>query len=166
MTADSEGFRYGHRDGMLSAVAAGFFLILAGTLFVSNPDLPNKLINFFNNFELQQISNSNVYLPAPKDPGTFLLVYRTVEQFCLIWAVFLVAMLGARFILGSSARRKADGLGDVVFWFGAAYLVQTWLLNVTKWFEFWALIIVLIGASMVVRGLSLVAAWQLRSRKD
>jgi len=171
MTADSGGFRYRHRDGMLSAVAAGFFLILVGALFVTNPDLPNKLINFFNNFELQQISNSNVYLPAPKDPETFLLVYRTVEQFCLIWAVFLVAMLGARFILGSSARRKADGLGDIVFWFGAAYLVQTylvqtWLLDVTKWFEFWALIIVLIGASMVVRGLSLVAAWQLRRKKN
>jgi len=166
MTANSGGFRHRHRDGMLSAVAAGFFLILVGTLFVTNPDLPNKLINFFNNFELKQISNSNVYLPAPKDPGTFLLVYRTVEQFCLIWAVFLVAMLGARFILGSSARRKADGLGDVVFWFGAAYLVQTWLLNVTKWFEFWALIIVLIGASMVVRGLSLVAAWQLHRKKN
>jgi len=166
MTADSGGFRHRHRDGMLSAVAAGFFLILVGALFVTNPDLPNKLINFFNNFELKQISNSNVYLPAPKDPETFLLVYQTVEQFCLIWAVFLVAMLGARFILGASARRKADGLGDVVFWFGAAYLVQTWLLNVTKWFEFWALIIVLIGASMVVRGLLLVAAWQLRRKKN
>ncbi len=141
-------------------------MILVGTLFVINPDLPNKLIDFFNNFELKQISNFNVYLPAPKDPGTFLFVYRIVEQFCLIWAVFLVAMLGARFILGSSAQRKADGLGDVVFWFGAAYLVQTWLLNVTKWFEFWALIIVLIGASMVVRGLLLVAAWQLRRKKS
>jgi hypothetical protein len=75
-------------------------------------------------------------------------------------------MLGARFILGSSARKKADGLGDVVFWFGAAYLVQTWLLNVTKWFEFWALIIVLIGASLIARGLLLVAAWQLRRKKS
>jgi len=166
MTANSGGFSHRHRDGMLSAVAAGFFLILVGALFITNPDLPNKLNNFFNNFELKQISNSNVYLPTPKDPGTFLLVYQTAEQFCLIWAVFLVAMLGARFILGSSARKKADGLGDVVFWFGAAYLVQTWLLNVTKWFEFWALIIVLIGASLIARGLLLVAAWQLRRKKS
>ena len=166
MTANSEGFSHRHRDGMLSAVAAGFFLILVGALFITNPDLPNKLVTFFNNFELKQISNSNVYLPAPKDPETFLLVYQTVEQFCLIWAVFLVAMLGARFILSSSARKKADGLGDIVFWFGTAYLVQTWLLNVTKWFEFWALIIVLIGASMVVRGLLLVAAWQLHRKKS
>lgn len=166
MTANSGRFHHRHRDGMLSAVTAGFFLILIGALFVTNPDLPNKLIDFFNNFEFKQISNSNVYLPGPKDPETFLLVYRTVEQFCLIWAVFLVAMLGARLVLGPSARRKAAGLGDIVFWFGAAYLVQTWLLNVTKWFEFWALIIVLIGASMVVRGFLLVAAWQFHRKKS
>jgi hypothetical protein len=91
-----------------------------------------------------------------------------------VWAVFLVAMLGVRFIFGSTARRKAESLGNAVFWFGAAYLVQTLLVDTAsrnlsldiaydRWFEFWAGIITLIGMSLIVRGLFLVAAWKTRT---
>jgi hypothetical protein len=54
----------------------------------------------------------------------------------------------------------AEGLGDTVFWFGAAYLVQTLLVDTTKWFEFWAGILTLIGVSLIARGVFLAAAWK------
>jgi hypothetical protein len=148
---------------MLSAISIGFFLILIGTLFVLNPDLPNKIIDFARpeSFELKSVAtNLNVSLPIPKNPRAHLLIYQTVEQFCLVWAVFLVAMLGVRFIFSSPARNKAEGLGNIVFWFGAAYFVKTLLLDTTEWFEFWATIIALIGISLIVRGVFLIAAWK------
>lgn len=165
LSSSSRGFSHRHKEGMLSAISIGFFLILVGTLFVLNPDLPNKIIDFARpeSFELKAVAPSlNVSLPIPKNPRAYLPIYQTVEQFCLVWAVFLVAVLGVRFIFGSSARRKAEGLGDTVFWFGAAYLVQTLLMNTTKWFEFWAAMIALIGVSLIVRGVFLVAAWKTR----
>ena len=163
MSSGSRGFSHRHREGMLSAISIGFFLILVGTIFVLNPDLPNKIIDFARpeSFELKAVSTSlNVSLPIPKNPSAHLLIYRTVEQFSLVWAVFLVAMLGVRFIFGSPARNKAESFGNIVFWFGAAYFVQTLLVDTTKWFEFWATIIALIGVSLIVRGVFLIAAWK------
>jgi len=160
LSSGSGGFPRRHKEGVLSAVSVGFFLILVGMLFVLNPDLPSKIIDFANSFELKTVTRLNVSLPIPKDPRLYLLIYQTVEQFCLVWTVFLVAMLGLRFIFGSHARRKADGLGDIVFWFGATYLVQSLLVDTTEWFEFWAGIITLIGVSLLVRGIFLIAAWK------
>jgi hypothetical protein len=152
---------------MLSAISIGFFIILVGTLFILNPDLPNKIIDFARpeSFELKEVASSlNVSLPIPKNPRAHLLIYQTVEQFCLVWAVFLVAMLAVRFVFRSSARNKAEELGNIVFWFGAAYFVQTLLVDATKWFEFWATIVTLIGISLIVRGVFLIAAW--KTHKD
>jgi len=177
LSSGSKGFSHRHKEGLLSAVSIGFFLVLVGTLFILNPDLPSKIIDFARpeSFELKAVApNLNVSLPIPKDPRAYPLIYQTVEQFCLVWAVFIVAMLGVRFIFGSTARRKAEGLGNAVFWFGAAYLVQTLLVDTAsrnlsldiaydRWFEFWAGIITLIGMSLIVRGLFLVAAWKTRT---
>ena len=167
LNGDSRGFSHRHREGMLSAITIGFLLILVGTIFVLNPDLPNKIVDFARpeSFELRAVATSlNVSLPIPKNPRTHLLIYQAAEQFCLVWAVFLVAMLGARFIFRSPMRNKAEALGNVVFWFGAAYFVQTLLVDTTKWFEFWATIVALIGVSLVVRGVFLIVAW--KTHKD
>jgi hypothetical protein len=134
-------------------------------LFVLHPDLPGQIVDFARpeTFELKVVAPSlNVSLPIPKTPRTYLPIYQTVEQFCMVWAVFLVAVLGVRFIIDTPPRRKAEGLGNTVFWFGAAYLVQTLLVDTTKWFEFWAAIIALIGVSLIVRGVFLLAAWKIR----
>jgi hypothetical protein len=165
LSNSSRGFSGRHKEGMLSAVSIGFFLVLVGALFILNSGLPDKIVDFANpaSFELQTVApNLNVSLPIPKSPRAHLLIYQTTEQFCLVWAVFLVAVLGLRFIIGSEARKKADGLGNIVFWFGAAYLIQTFLVDQTKWFEFWATIIALIGLSLIVRGVFLIVAWKTR----
>jgi hypothetical protein len=130
-------------------------------LFVVNNKLVDAIVDFFRDFDVVQFQHTDIYLPAPLHPGLHVDVYMAVRQFGTFWAIFLVAMLGARFILSSPLRKKAENFGDIVFWFGVAYLTPTLLLTdttTTKWFGFWAAIIMLIGVSLVVRGIVLAVA--------
>ena len=150
-------------EGILSAVGAGFFLLLIGMLFVTIPGLSDSIVSYVTHFRTVQVGGTSVYLPAPIDvhPIDATLVYSAVWRFSIIWAVFLVALLIARFVVHSPARRKAEELGNVVFWFGTVYLVQTYLVGAvnfrdpTNWFLFWATVVILIGVSFVVRGIFL-----------
>jgi hypothetical protein len=162
----SEDFSRRHREGIFSAIAAGFFLVLIGLLFVINTNLGDKIIAFFKDITIVDVTHSNIMLPAPAHVADYVVVYTAVEQFSLIWGVFLAAMLGLRFVVAAPTRRKAENLSDIVFWFGTAYLVQTWLISKTPtapnptqtWFEFWALILMLLGASLIVRAVFLAIA--------
>lgn len=168
MNEGSRGYPRRHHEGLLSAISVGFFLILIGVLIISTPNLADKVGTFVNHFQTVQVGNTNIYIPAPEHLGDHIDIYLTARQFSLIWGVFLIAMLGARFILESPLRRKAENLGDIVFWLGTTYLVQTFLvaptqvspqtIDVTKWFEFWAAIVMLIGVSLIARAIFLAAA--------
>ena len=153
----SQVLSHRHREGILSAVSAGVFLVLIGLLFILTPGLVDKFGTFFKDIKLNVTSVENVMLPAPEHVAQHLEVYSAVEQFSLGWGVFLVAMLVVRFAIGSPNRRKAENLSDIIFWFGAAYLIQTWLINNAKWFEFWATILIVLGVSLVVRAIYLAA---------
>ena len=132
--------------------------MLIGLLFILTPGLVDKFGTFFKDIKLVNITSvENVMLPAPEHVAQHLEVYSAVEQFSLGWGVFLVAMLVVRFAIGSPNRRKAENLSDIIFWFGAAYLIQTWLINNAKWFEFWATILIVLGVSLVVRAIYLAA---------
>ena len=155
----------GHYEGILSAISVGFFLILIGTIFITTPNLLDKVVTFLSHFHTVQVGTTSIYVPAPNPLG-HIDVYLAVREFSLIWGVFLIAMLGARFLLDSPLRRKAENVGDIVFWLGATYLIQTFLvaptqayaMDVTKWFEFWASIMMFIGASLIARAIFLAAA--------
>jgi hypothetical protein len=164
------GFSRRHREGLLSAVSAGFFLVLIGLLFVIKPNLYNDTATFFNNFNVTTaVPNTQIQLPAPKSNSTAyyanLAVYSAVQQFSLAWGIFLIALLVIRFAFDSSWRRKAENISHIAFWFGMVYLVQTWLINPTNsntyqaktWFEFWSMVIVLLGISLIVRAVCLAA---------
>jgi hypothetical protein len=132
--------------------------VLIGLLFILTPGLVDKFGTFFKDIKLVNVTSvENVMLPAPEHVAQHLEVYSAVEQFSLGWGVFLVAMLVVRFAIGSPNRRKAENLSDIIFWFGAAYLIQTWLINNAKWFEFWATILIVLGVSLVVRAIYLAA---------
>lgn len=147
-----------HREGILSAVSAGVFLVLIGLLFILTPGLVDKFGTFFRDIKLVNVTSvENVMLPAPEHIAQHIEVYSAVEQFSLGWGVFLVAMLAIRFATGSQNRRKAENLSDIIFWFGTAYLIQTWLINNAKWFEFWATILILLGTSLIIRAIYLAA---------
>jgi hypothetical protein len=105
---------------------------------------------------------NGVLFPAPQNLAEHSTIYSTAEQFSIVWSIFLIALLAARFLTHSPKRKKADNLGDIVFWLGAAYFIQTMLIDSTRldfsgWFGFWATIIMLIGVSLIARAIFLVA---------
>lgn len=170
MNEGSRGYQRRHHEGLLSAISVGFFLILVGVLFISTPSLADKVVTFVSHFQTAQVGSTNIYIPAPERLGDHIDIYLAARQFSLVWGVFLIAMLGARFLFDSPLRKKAENLGDIVFWMGTVYLIQTFLvqttqattIDVTKWFQFWAAIIMLIGVSLIARAIFLAAA-RLRS---
>jgi hypothetical protein len=161
----SEEYTHRHREGILSAITVGFFFILVGIFFIVTPNLVDKITNFFQDIvSVNHIGAlpSSIYLPQPADVSAHIAVYSAVEQFSLIWGVFLAAMLVARFLTHSSTRRQAQNLGDIVFWLGTGYLIQAWLVDRQEWFEFWALIVVLLGVSLIGRAIFLALAYAIK----
>jgi hypothetical protein len=164
----SRGYQRRHHEGLLSAISVGFFLILIGVLFISTPSLADKVVTFFSHFQTAQVKSTGIYIPAPEHLADHIDIYVAARQFSLIWGVFLIAMLGARFLFDSPLRRKAQNFGDIVFWLGAVYLIQTFLvqttqaipptIDITIWLQFWAAIIMLIGVSLIARAIFLAAA--------
>ena len=156
----SERFPRRHKEGILSAISVGFFFVLVGFIFIVTPNLTDKIVDFFQDITFVNVARlpSNFYLPRPATIGAHVTIYSAVEQFSLAWGVFLVAMLVIRFATGSPTRKKAENLGDIVSWFGGAYLIRTWLIGESKWFEYWALILMLLGISLIVRAVFLAAA--------
>ena len=163
MTQNTKRISRGYTEGMFSAISAGFFLALIGIFFVIVPNLFDKITAFFQDFDLVHVPNMNgVLLPAPQNLAAHSTIYSTAEQFSIVWSIFLIALLAARFLAHSPNRKKADNLGDIVFWFGAAYFIHTMLidsatLDFARWFGFWATIIVLIGVSLIARAIYLAA---------
>ena len=149
----------------MSAISVGFFFILAGTIFIATPNLPEKAIDFFQNFEVVRVASSQVYLPAPISPSAYVTIYQAVGLFSLLWAFFEIAMLIIRVFAGSLLRKKVDGASNVAFWFGAYYLIGVFLdetVTQSRWFAFWAAIVVLAGVTLLVRAV-IWAAMALRS---
>lgn len=165
--------RYSHRhhDGLLSAVSIGVFFVLVGMLFISIPNLFDSLTNFVNHWHTVQIGTMNINVPVPENLGDHIDVYMAARDFSLVWGLFLAVLLATRFIFDSPTRRKAENVGNIVFWLGATYLIQTFLVETTqaltidnrKWFEFWAAVIALIGVSLIARAIFLALAKAARS---
>jgi hypothetical protein len=157
--SDNQIIRLRHREGYFTAISAGFFFILVGTLFVTTPNLYSAIVDFINSFETVPVPGlKNVLIPAPASPNTHLTVYTAVGQFSLIWGLFQIFILALRFVGHSTLHKKAETASHAVFWLGANYLIGTYLneaLTLTTWFAFWATIIMLIGVSIIVRAIVL-----------
>lgn len=163
MTENTRRISRGYTEGLFSAISAGFFLTLIGIFFVIVPNLFDKITAFFQGFDLVHVPHMNgVLFPAPQNLAEHSTIYSTAEQFSIVWSIFLIALLAARFLAHSPKRKKADNLGDIVFWLGAAYFIQTMLIDSAQldfagWFGFWTTIIMLVGVSLIARAIYLAA---------
>ncbi|MGA3111466.1 MAG: hypothetical protein ABSE15_05455 [Candidatus Bathyarchaeia archaeon] len=161
------------REGVIAAVSTGFFFILIGIIFVINQNLWPKIKDFGNDFTIARIANTSIQLPAPASPAAHVAVYSAVFQFALGIGILEILILAMRLANGSGIIRIAQSVGSVVFWFGAAYLLTNLAdmkstlshsQQLTRWYQFWAAIIIMIGISIVVRSGILLAKKQLQNR--
>lgn len=158
MTERSEWISHRHADSLLSAAGAGFFFLLIGMIFVTTPSLLDNISRLFssNGFTTIPVPNTTISLPAPHPLDGYLVIYRAAGLFSLIWGIFEIALVVLRFALRSPTRRKAEGVGNVVFWLGTSYLINFYLNasidnDPAPWFVFWTMILMLLGVSLIAR---------------
>jgi hypothetical protein len=114
-------------------------------------------------------------VPVPAAPAAYTAVYSATFQFALGIAILQILILAMRLILGSRIRRTAENAGNLVFWFGAAYMLNnlagmestlTHNQQLTMWFQFWAVIIIIFGLSLMARAVVLIATRRARRPKS
>ncbi len=137
----------------IGLISFGFFLILVGFIWLNTPGLKDAVVAFIKDFQLKQ-AFPNVYLPAPKSEWNHKVVYGAFQQFCVGYGLFQLVVLALRFVFGSSISDKAGTVSSFVFWLGLSFFVGLLLTEAVVWFAFLAGFIVIVGLSIIVRGLA------------
>ncbi|MCW4018220.1 MAG: hypothetical protein NWF00_06035 [Candidatus Bathyarchaeota archaeon] len=144
---------------IITAVSIGGFLIVLGLVFALNPNLLGQIGDFFGNLTTRGFptgsSGSQIALPAPANPATHLDLYHALIQFDIGIGVLQVLIIGLRLMFHSRLGKISETVGNLIFWFGAAVLTNIFLLTGTLegWFQYWAALLVIVGVTVVVRGL-------------
>jgi hypothetical protein len=147
-----------YQEGLFTAISIGFFFLLVGILFVFNPNLFGNVIDFFKDFKLVDVPHTDIILPAPESPQLYLTVYQAARQFSIALGVFQVVILALRFVIPSSWGKRSETVGSFVYWVGASFLIQYFLIDSMQWFVFWSTILILAGVSIIARAVVMAAA--------
>ena len=146
-------------ESIITAISIGFTLLLVGILFIITPNLLGEIIDLLGDFELVEVvSNSNLIFLGPAFPNAHNVVYVAAAQFCLVIGLFQIVVFALRFLASSQWGKKAETVGNLVFWLGTWFLIQSFLLETTQWFVFWSTIIMLIGVSLIARAGAMAAS--------
>ncbi len=137
----------------IGLISFGFFLILAGFIWANTPGLIEAVVTFLKDFHLEEASQ-NVYLPAPRFPWRHRAVYGAFQQFCIGYGLVQIVVLVLRFAFGSSIRDKAGTISSIVGWLSLSYFTGLYLTESVDWFAFLAGFVVVIGLSIIVRGIA------------
>jgi hypothetical protein len=149
--------RYG--EGIVAAVSVGGFFVLLGVIFAIIPNLFERIVAFFTNFGVVEVTNTGIFLPAPTTPWAHSVVYTAASQFSLGIGILQILIVALRLAIRSPLGKTAEAISNLVFWFGASYLIPMFLNEATSlkiWFTFWTAMIVLIGVSLIVRAIVLM----------
>lgn len=156
---------YKNAESVLSAIYIGSIFITLGIIYYLY--LPNSLfldiINFFSSINLAKVPDTAIYLPAPLAPSLYSGLYQAAFQLATAIGIIEIIVLILRFIFDSPIKRKAETIANIVFWFGASYLLATYLVEaatINKWFVFWTGIIIFVGLSLIARAFVLLAKRQ------
>jgi hypothetical protein len=164
--------RIPYSEGLITALAVGGFLIILGVVFALTPGTWQTVDTFFNDLTTvyYQIgtSSSTVNLLAPLHPDVHAGFYVAVQSFCIGIGVLQVIILALRLYVRSAVRRIAETVGNMVFWFGAAVSVSIFLMagTLTGWFQFWAALLLILGVSLIARGLVYLFRGPLKRRTN
>jgi len=144
-------------EGLITAIAIGGFLILIGLVFSLNPNLTDRISDFFSNITSTTYpldsSTSTIYLPAPIYPEAHSALYSALLQFDLGLGILQIIILALRLFYRSQTDKIAETVGNMIFWFGGAVLVSTILQvgTLQSWFEYWSALIIIVGISLIAR---------------
>jgi hypothetical protein len=160
LNAQARGYKA--KERIYSAISVGIVFILIGIVYINSlpQNLLDKLIAFFNSFTFAQIPSTGIFVPAPINPAAHVVLYNAVFQFCIGLGILQIIMLTLRLMWKSPIGKTAETMGHLVFWFGTSYLVATYLnstTNMSKWFVFWAGILMILGLSLIARAFVLLA---------
>ena len=150
------------KESLITYIYVGaIFIVLAVVYSIHLPSsLWNRLVDFFSSLTLYPVPRVGIPLPAPAFPSAQMELYVAAFQFSLGLGILEISILALRIVMHSSMSRKAETVGNLVFWLGTGYLVSTYLLNMTmesEWFVFWAGVILIAGLSLVGRAFILLA---------
>jgi hypothetical protein len=147
-------------ENVITAISVGFFLVLVGIIFVITPNLFGKIIDLFKDIALVKVaSNTDLMLPGPASPAAYSVVYVAAAQFSFAIGLFQIVVLALRFFASSPWGKRAETVGNLVFWLGTGFLIQTFLLiEDVQWFVFWSTVIMMIGVSLIARAGAMAVA--------
>jgi hypothetical protein len=144
-------------EGLITALAIGGFFIILGSVFAFTPGIVNNTNAFFSDLTTVTFPfgspGSTVSLLGPAHPADHQSFYTAVMNFLIGMGVLQIVILALRLVVHSRIRRIAQSVGDLIFWLGAALVANVFLLAGTQngWFQFWSLLIVIVGASLIAR---------------
>jgi hypothetical protein len=150
------------KESLFTAIYVGaLFIILALVYYIHLSDnLWDSLVNFFTSLTLAPVPTTGISLPAPANPANFGNLYVAAFQFSLGVGILEIIILALRVFLYSSVTRIAETIENIVFWFGASYLIIAYLVNMkisSEWFVFWAGIILIFGLALLARAFVILA---------
>ena len=154
--------RQHEKRDILGLASFGFFVFLIGVIWVITPNLSQKVIDFFKDFELAEEIFPNVFLPAPADHHP--VVYTALSRFCFVFGLFQIVILVLRFFFREPLGRVAGTFSGIVFWLGVGFVSNLLAAGTIEWFGFVGWFIVFIGLSLVVRSV-LVLLFEAALRK-
>jgi len=148
-------------ENLISAVSVGVFFILIGVVFVlAQPSsLWDSIVTFFSNLTTRVVPSMTISLPMPTYPAAHIVLYTAAFQFCVGLGILQIILLALRLMMQSPITKTAETFGSLIYWFGAAYLVTTYLNSATtisRWFMFWAGILIVLGLSFIARAFVLL----------
>lgn len=132
----------------LGLVSFGFFFILVGMLWIITPNLTEKVIEFFKDFQLVNLTE-HIVLPAPAHINLHRVVYTAALQFCLVFGIFQIIILILRFFFGSPLSKKAEALSGAVFLLTVGFFLQMLINETIGWLG-------LIGGIITSAGLAII----------
>jgi hypothetical protein len=142
------------RDEFAGAIS---FLILLAVTYLRNPNIVSETEEFVRDFKPVQVSQNFWWLaPSSNHP----ILYSAASQFCYIFGLVQVVVLGLLFVRASSNRQRTRTFSDVIFWLGAGYMFGILSSGSFPWISFLGALIILVGICIVVRSTILLLVRQ------
>lgn len=143
--------RLGHRhrrDNPAGTISFGAFLILIAIIYLTTPNLLGEASAFIHDLKPVQISQ-NFWLLEPSTNHPIL--YNAAQQFCYLFGLVQVIILGLKFTKHDSVRQEARTFSDIIFWVGSGYVFGVLSTGTLAWISFLGALVVLIGVSIIVQ---------------